>query len=110
MLKVLLLFILSFSFIKSEAQTCSIISADIVCREELISFDVTSSGTIQSVLWEMGDATTSTQKNFSHKYSSKGVKSVKVTEYVFEKQVTISLPSIGLSPEFAKHVPDNNPL
>jgi len=105
MLKVLLLFILSFSFIKSEAQTCSIISADIVCREELISFDVTSSGTIQSVLWEMGDATTSTQKNFSHKYSSKGVKSVKVTvtlsgggNYVATKKVTVyELPQFKLS-------------
>jgi gliding motility-associated-like protein len=68
-----------FMLLKVEAQTCNIISADIVCKEELMSFDVNSSSTITSVKWEMGDATTSTQKSLNHKYSTAGVKAVKVT-------------------------------
>lgn len=65
-------------FFQSLAQTCTIVSADMVCKEELINFDVTASAGISSVLWDMGDATTSTQKSFNHKYSSSGVKTVKV--------------------------------
>ena len=71
----LALFILS-QFL-TVAQTCSIVSSDIVCKEELISFDITSSIGISSVAWDMGDGNTSTQKSFSHKYSIAGTKTVK---------------------------------
>ena len=62
-----------------KAQTCEIVSADVVCQEELISFDVTASTGIQSVKWELGDASTSIQKSLNHKYSTSGVKNIKVT-------------------------------
>ncbi|MCB9252052.1 MAG: gliding motility-associated C-terminal domain-containing protein [Flavobacteriales bacterium] len=74
----LLLFALTTGIFVS-AQTCSIQSADYVCIEELISFEVTASPGIQSVVWDMGDASTSTQQKFNHKYSSAGIKNVKVT-------------------------------
>lgn len=70
-----LLIILAFG---AKAQNCTIVASDIVCKEEIMSFDVTSSASIQSVLWDMGDATTSSQKSFNHKYSSSGTKTVKV--------------------------------
>jgi gliding motility-associated-like protein len=78
------------------AQTCTIISSATVCKEELMSFDVTSSSTIASASWDMGDGTSSTQINFSHKYSTKGVKNVKVTlqligggSCITTKQITV---------------------
>ncbi len=70
--------ILLISLAHAGAQTCQIISSDIVCKEELMSFDVSSSTTITSVMWDMGDATTSSQKAFNHKYSVAGVKNIKV--------------------------------
>ena len=86
--------ILFGTFIK--AQTCDIVSSDIVCQEELMNFDVTASAGINSVSWDMGDGTTSTQKSFSHKYSVPGVKNVKVTlqlsggkTCVATKQITV---------------------
>lgn len=96
---------------QAHAQTCAIVSSDIVCKEELISFDVTASAGINSVLWDMGDATTSTQQSFSHKYSSKGTKNVKVTLNLVgggtcaaTKQITVyELPKFKISLK-----PDNN--
>ncbi len=44
-----------------------------------MSFDVTATSGIASAVWDMGDATTSTQLSFSHKYSTAGIKSIKVT-------------------------------
>lgn len=58
------------------AQTCNIVSADVVCQEELISFDVTASAGIISTDWDMGDGTTTTQKSFSHKYATSGEKTI----------------------------------
>lgn len=60
------------------AQTCSIQSPDFICRDDLISFDVTASSGIVSVKWELGDASTSTQKSFNHTYSNAGPKNVRV--------------------------------
>ena len=79
MLRAVLIFVVSLWVFTSNAQTCSIVSADIVCREELMNFDLTASSGIQSVKWDMGDATSSTQKNFNHKYSAAGTKTVQVT-------------------------------
>ncbi len=79
MLKFILALILTLTLFQVKAQTCAIVSSDIVCKEELMNFDVTASAGIQSVVWDMGDATSSTQKNFNHKYSSAGIKNIKVT-------------------------------
>lgn len=78
MLRLLLFIIFITNGIRVIAQTCSIKSPDFVCKEELINFDVTASAGIVSVSWDMGDATTSTQQSFNHKYSTKGTKFVKV--------------------------------
>jgi gliding motility-associated-like protein len=74
-------FIIIFFFlnVSIQAQTCSIISASTACKEEIMSFDVTASAGISSVSWDMGDGTTSTQQNFSHKYSTPGKKNVTAT-------------------------------
>ncbi len=42
-----------------------------------MNFDISASPGIASVSWDMGDATTSTQTSFTHKYSTKGKKTVK---------------------------------
>ncbi|MFM9946219.1 MAG: PKD domain-containing protein, partial [Bacteroidia bacterium] len=102
--RIFLTLFLSFVLLKANAQTCSIVSSDIVCKEELMTFDVTASAGISSVTWDMGDATTSTQKTFSHKYSTKGVKNViviiKLTgggSCTASKQVTVyELPQFKL--------------
>ncbi|MCB9252053.1 MAG: PKD domain-containing protein [Flavobacteriales bacterium] len=73
----LTMFLFAFSF--AYGQTCNIVSSDFVCQDEPMSFDVNSSSGIQSVLWDMGDGTTGTQKSFNHKYSTPGIKTVKVT-------------------------------
>ena len=104
MLRALLITIILFTGSVSFAQTCSIIASNIVCKEELMSFDVTASSGIQSVLWDMGDATTSTQQSFSHKYSAKGIKTVKVTikltaggTCITTKQITVyELPKLKI--------------
>ncbi|MFM9946217.1 MAG: PKD domain-containing protein [Bacteroidia bacterium] len=111
MFRLVFVLTLVLSGLKSIAQTCSIVSSDIVCKEELMSFDVTASAGINSVLWDIGDASTSTQKSFSHKYSAKGVKNVKVTinligggTCVASKQITVyELPVFKISLK-----PDNN--
>ncbi len=96
MFRAILLIILCGMGLNAFSQTCQIVSANSVCKEELISFDVTSSATIASVVWDMGDASTSTQINFNHKYSTAGVKNVKVTvtlsgggTCVADKQITV---------------------
>jgi len=61
------------------AQTCSIISSNYVCKEELMKFDVTSSTGIDSLRWSMCDSTSATQNTFHHKFSTKGIKNVKAT-------------------------------
>ena len=102
---------LTFTFFQSMAQTCAIVSSDIVCKEELMSFDVTSNPGIASVLWDMGDATTSTQQSFSHKYSAKGVKNIKATVQltgggmcIANKTITVyELPKVKILEK-----PDNN--
>ncbi len=111
MLRALLLFTLVFIGIKTYAQTCAIVSSDIVCKEELMSFDVTANPGIASVLWDMGDATTSTQQSFSHKYSAKGVKNIKANVQltgggtcVATKTITVyELPKVKILEK-----PDNN--
>lgn len=72
-----IIILLSGSF--SYGQTCSILSSDIACQEDLIAFDVNASTGIQSVKWDMGDGNTSVQKSFNHKYATPGIKQVKVT-------------------------------
>lgn len=69
-----------------------------------MSFDVTATPGVSSVSWDMGDATTSTQQSFSHKYSTAGKKNVKVTvnltgggTCVATKQVTVyELPKFNI--------------
>jgi gliding motility-associated-like protein len=74
--RILLVFLFLFCIIQTYAQSCSVVSSDIVCKEELMNFDVSASAAISSLKWDLGDATTSTQKTFSHKYSSAGVKTI----------------------------------
>jgi gliding motility-associated-like protein len=78
MFRLLTLVTLILCWFSSVAQTCSVVSSDIVCKEELMSFDITASGGISSMAWDMGDGNTSAQKSFSHKYSVAGTKTVKV--------------------------------
>ncbi len=112
MFRILPLLLFISSCFNLHAQTCSIISAGNVCKEELMSFDVSASAGINSLVWDMGDASTSTQQSFSHKYSSKGVKNVQVIlnlagggTCTASKKITVyELPVIKISQKT-----DNNP-
>jgi gliding motility-associated-like protein len=105
MIRAFLCFLFINFFSQAKAQTCTIVSSDFVCKDELMSFDVTSSSGIASAFWELGDASTSTQQNFSHQYASKGVKIVKVTlqltgggTCVASKKITVyGLPEFKIS-------------
>ncbi|MGB1038670.1 MAG: PKD domain-containing protein, partial [Bacteroidia bacterium] len=61
------------------AQTAAISSKDEVCLNELIAFQATVSGSATSFAWDFGDASSSTQKNPSHTYSSVGPHTITLT-------------------------------
>jgi len=61
------------------SQTANISSDDEVCLNELISFEAVVTGTATLYTWDLGDNTSSTQKNPSHIFSSVGTKTISLT-------------------------------
>ena len=78
--KLNLCFIALFALLANvKAQTVSISSPDEVCKNELISFQATTTGTVASYSWDFGDNSSSNQQNPSHIYTNTGAIQVSLT-------------------------------
>ena len=67
---------LLFFYLAGFCQSVSIASPDEVCLNEVVSLQANTSGGVSSYSWNLGDNTTSTQKNPSHSYKIVGAKTV----------------------------------
>lgn len=62
----------------ARSQSCSILSDTVVCLNDFISFQVQTTGSIASYAWDFDDGQTSNQPTPFVKYTTSGIKNIKV--------------------------------